>query len=96
MQLKIHQSYRNVVSLCDSDILGKKFEEGKFQLDVRENFYKDKEVSEEEAVEILIRQAMEDSTFNIVGPQAIEAAKKAGILSGEPSAIAGIPFLLIL
>lgn len=96
MQLKIHRSYRNVVSLCDSDILGKKFEEGKFQLDIRENFYKDREVEEEEAVETLIRQSQEDSTFNIVGQKSIAAARKAGIVSGEISEIAGIPFALIL
>lgn len=96
MQLKIHLSYRNVIALCDTELVGKKFEEGKFQLDLRENFYKDKEVSEEEAVEVMIRQSQEDSTFNIVGPQSIKAAKKAGILTGETSSIAGIPFVLIL
>ena len=30
MFIKIHNSYRNVVALADADLIGKKFEEGKF------------------------------------------------------------------
>ena len=33
--------------------MGKKFEEGKRQLDLRENFYKEREITREEAVKIL-------------------------------------------
>ncbi len=44
MYLKIHKSYRNVVALCDAELIGKKFEEGNMQLYLRENFYKDKKV----------------------------------------------------
>ena len=39
MLVKIHKSYRNVVAVCDSDLIGKKFEEDKFQLDLKESFY---------------------------------------------------------
>ena len=28
LYIKVHKSYRTVVALCDSEILGKKFEEG--------------------------------------------------------------------
>ena len=50
MLVKIHNSYRKVVAVCDSDIIGKRFDEGKRQLDIRENFYKGDEVNEEEAI----------------------------------------------
>lgn len=97
MHLRIHESYRNVVSLCDTELLGKKFEEDKFQLDVRENFYKDKEVSKEKVIEILQKQKIEDSTFNIVGTESINAALEAEIITKEHiGEISGIPFALTL
>ena len=67
MYVKIHESYRKVVAVCDSELVGKKFEEGKMQLDVRENFYNGEEVDEEKLMEILQRELAEDATFNIVG-----------------------------
>ncbi len=97
MQIKIHRSYRNVIAIADSELVGKKFEEGKFQLDVRENFYKDNEVTKEELIKIIERHAMEDSTFNIVGEESIKAAIEAGLISKEAvRKIAGIPFTLTL
>ncbi len=97
MYIKIHRSYRNVVALCDADLIGKKFEEGKKQLDVRENFYKDKEITKEEAVKLLRRQANEDSTFNIVGKKSVQAAIEAGLITKQSiHKIKNIPFTLIL
>jgi len=96
MYAKIHKSYRTVVAICDSDILGKKFEEGKFQLDIRENFYKDKEISHEELINLIQFQAREDSTFNIVGEKSIQAAIDAGIIRKENvRRVANIPFILV-
>lgn len=97
MYIKIHRSYRNVVAVCDRDLIGKKFEEGKRQLDIRENFYKGQEVNKEEAVKIMIMQSKEDSTFNIVGRKSIDAAIEAGIIEeGDVDTIQGIPFALTL
>ena len=97
MYIKIHNSYRLVVAICDSDILGKKFEEGKMQLDVRENFYKGNDVSENEAIKIMQVQKREDATFNIVGKNSISAALKAGIISEEAVGhVSKIPFALVL
>lgn len=97
MFLKIHKSYRTVVALCDSDILGKKFEQDKFQLDVRENFYKGDEVSGEQAVFILKKQALEDATFNIVGKESVKTAIEAGIIKdSEVAYLNNIPFVLAL
>ena len=97
MYIKIHKSYRNVVALCDADLVGKKFEEGKRQLDVRENFYKETKVTKEEAIKILQKQANEDSTYNIVGKKSIQAAIEAGLITKDSiGKINNIPFTLIL
>ena len=94
--IKIHRSYRAVVAICDFDILGKKFEEGKKQLDVRENFYKGEEVNVEKAIELMKKQRREDSTFNIVGNLAVKTALEGGIIDEENiGEVAGIKFALV-
>jgi hypothetical protein len=47
ISIKIHKTYRDVIAICDSDLIGKIFEEDKFQLNVKENFFKGKETSKE-------------------------------------------------
>ena|SRR3989338_8570346 len=97
MYIKIHKSYRNVVALCDAELVGKKFEEDKKQLDCRENFYKDKKVTKEEAIKMLQKLSNEDSTFNIVGQKSIQAAIEAGLITKNGFAtVDKIPFTLRL
>ena len=103
MLIKIHKSYRDVVAVCDSDILGKTFEEAGDkkgvvkQLDLKESFYKGEDVSREKAIEIMKTMASEDATFNIAGQKSIDAAIKAGIIKEESvGQIQGIPFALVL
>jgi len=94
---KLHKSYRDVVAICDLNLLGKKFEEGKKQLDVRENFFKDKEMDKKELIIFLQFQKKEDATFNIVGPNSISAAQEAEVISKENTGyVDGVPFALIL
>ena len=101
ISIKIHKSYRYVIAICDSNLIGEKFEEkfekGIKQLDLRENFYKNKELSYKETVKLMKEQAKEDATFNIVGKNSIKAALKAGII-GKPGIgkIDGIPYALVL
>jgi hypothetical protein len=97
MFVNVIKTYRDVVAICDKDLLGKKFEEGKFQLDVKESFYKGEETSEEEAIKIIKDMSKEDATFNIVGEEAVDTALKAEIISKEGiKKIQGIPFALVL
>ncbi len=97
MFVNIIKSYRDVVVVCDKELLGKKFEEGKFQLDIKENFYKGEEVNEEAVIEVMEKMSAEDSTFNIVGKKSINSALKAGIISIEAvRKIKGIPFAMVL
>ena len=93
----MHKSYRAVVAICDIELIGKKFEEGIKQLDVRENFYKGDEMSEDEATQIMQDQNKEDATFNIVGENSVNLAIKAGIIPKEASLkIQNIPYALKL
>jgi len=97
ISIKIHESYRKVVALCDSDLIGKKFEEGKRQLDVRENFYNGEEVDEEKIIAMLKNLAIDDATFNIVGKESVKAARNAGLIEEDNvSEIQGVPFALVL
>lgn len=97
ISINVISTYRDVVAVCDSNLLGKVFEEEILQLDLKESFYKGEEVDEARAVEILHDMAIEDATFNIAGPESISAALKAGVVSDEGiGEIAGIPFALVL
>lgn len=97
MQVRVIRSYRDVVAVCDSELLGKKFEEEKFQLDVKEDFFGGDEIAEDRAIEIMKDMAKEDATFNIIGEQSVNTALKAGIISREGiRKIQGVPFALVL
>ena len=97
MLLKIHRSYRNVVALVDSSLLGKKFEEGKRQLEIKEHFFKGDEISYEQVIDVLQRQLVEDATFTIVGKESIAAAVEVGIIDeGSVVMIQDVPFALKL
>jgi len=94
---KIHRAYRDIVAICDSDLIGKKFEEGKFQLDVKDDFFRGEEASEEKIAEIIQDMSMEDATFNIIGKNSTDIALKTGLISKEGiKEISGIPFALVL
>lgn len=97
ISIKIHKSYRDVVAIADEDLIGKVFEEGKRQLNVKSNFYKDKVLTQEEIIKVMEELRREDATFNIVGKESIMAAITAGIISEEGILeIENIPFALTL
>ena len=97
MLVKLIKSYRDIIAICDSNLLGKTFEEDKFQLDVKESFFKGDEKSKEETIEIIKDMAKEDATFNIIGKESVQAAIEAGLISEEGTKkIQGIPFALVL
>ena len=83
MQIKIHESYRKIVALSDSELLGQKFEEGNRQIEVKPNFFKGDERTRKEVIAILKDLQKEDATFNIVGKEAVETALEARIISKE-------------
>ena len=96
MFVKIIKSYRDIVVICDSDLIGKRFEGGKFQLDIKESFYKGEKKTKQEIISIMQNMSREDSTFNIVGEESVNCALKAGIISKESiKKIKGIPFTMV-
>lgn len=95
MLVKIHEFYRKIIAVCDSEILGRRFEEGNMQIEVSEAFYGGEEKEEAEVIEILKDLYKEDATFNLVGEKSVNAAIKAGIISKEGVIkIEGIPHAL--
>ncbi|MCL6500538.1 MAG: DUF424 family protein [Candidatus Pacearchaeota archaeon] len=78
--VKIHQAYREIIAVCDSELLGKRFEEGNLQLEINKHFYGGEEMSESQALELLNEKAEEDACFNFVGKLAVELGAKAGIV----------------
>ena len=97
MQVKIHDSYRIIVAVSDSELIGQTFEEGLRQIEVRPHFFKGDERTKNEVVKILKDMQKEDATFNIVGEESVSAALEAGIVSPEGIIkIANIPIALVL
>ena len=97
MLIKIHDSYRKIVALCDSDLIEKHFEEGIRQMKVTPHFFKGEEKTEEEVFEILEDMKKEDAIFNIVGKQSVSVALRARIIKPEGIIhIQGVPVALVL
>ena len=97
MLVKIIKSHRDIVIICDTNLLGKKFNEGKFQLDLKESFFKGEEKTKQETTEIIENMTKEDATFNIVGEESIEVALETSIIDKEGiKTIKNIPFALVL
>ena len=99
--IKVHKSYRKVVAVCDSDLLGKRIEENVngniAQLDLTGPFFKGEEVSDRELKELLIDYNKEDATFNIVGKESVRIAREAGVVKKDGIiVIGGVPFGLVL
>jgi hypothetical protein len=86
-----------VIAIADLELVGKYFEEGKLQLDIKESFYKGEEINIPEAKSIILFQKAEDATFNIVGEKSVNLALEMGIINQKQiGRIANIPFALIL
>jgi len=97
ISIKINKSYRDVVAICDAELLGKYFEEGKSQLDIKKSFFEGEQVDEKGAVHIIQRMSKEDAIFNIIGEKSVQAALQAGIIKPHGiKKIQGIPYALVL
>tara|TARA_Y100000310_G_C20572000_1_gene758536 strand:+ start:752 stop:1048 length:297 start_codon:yes stop_codon:yes gene_type:complete len=97
MLIKIHKSYRDVIAICDSELLGKKFKEGKMELDLTGEFFNGDDKTEEEILEIIQDSGKEDATFNIIGENSIKTGLKAEIIDEKGiKRVQGIPVALTL
>jgi len=82
IRIKIYKNGKDLlIGACDEKLLGKKFEEGKFQIEVKKEFYGGKRITPE-----TLRRYLEDATIaNLVGAETIKCAIDAGII--DPSCI---------
>lgn len=89
MYVKIHKSEdRNIIAICDDNLIGKAFSEGNLILNITERFYKGEKLSPEKVLE-LMRNAL---SLNIVGKNSINLALKNNIIEKESIIkIQGIP-----
>ena len=77
-----------IVAVCDGDILGKKFKDGKLVLKLDESFYKGDEVSESEVKEALMCATI----ANVAGKRSIACAVECGCIDPDTVIfIDGIP-----
>lgn len=91
--VKIHKSQTELIAICDADLLGKTFSEGRLKLKVSEHFYKGKEKSGEEVEKIM----KEESDFNLVGEKTIKLALKVGLIDQDCIiTIQGVPHAQII
>jgi len=82
-----------LVAVCDIDLVGETFRDGKLKLDVKPEFYKGASSN----IEDVLREIAAADTANLVGEKIIEAAVREGLV--DPSAIvriAGIPHVQIV
>ena len=83
MQIKIHDAYRKIVALADTSLIGKTFEQGIKQIEIKPSFFQGEEKNKQEIIEILKNLDQEDATFNIVGHESTQTALEAGIIKQE-------------
>ncbi|MGV8152161.1 MAG: DUF424 family protein [Candidatus Nanoarchaeia archaeon] len=83
MQIKIHEAYRKIVALADSELIGKTFSEDIKAIKITPSFFGGEKKNSEEIIPLLKELQKEDATFNIVGEKSIECALKAGIIKQE-------------
>ena len=82
-----------LIVVTDSEIIGKKFEEGNLQLDLTKKFYQGEEKSEED-VEKLISKARH---VHLTGNNSVNLGRKLGIIGeGKILVIQGVPHAEVL
>jgi len=68
-----------LIGACDEHLIGKKFEEGKLQLDVTKEFYDGKRISKE-----ILKKYLEDATIaNLVGEKTVNCAIELGFVNPD-------------
>ena len=66
-----------ILTVCDKEIIGRKFETPDLKLDLSSNFYKGKEKTEKEIIKLFQMSYM----INLVGQKSVELGLKSKIIS---------------
>ena len=81
-----------MLALCDENVQGKVFTEGKLQLDCSADFYAG-EACDRDAILDLLRMSV---NANIVGHDAVALAREAGVVDDENvKTIDGVPYAYV-
>lgn len=89
ISIKVYEQGENlVIGACDEHLLGKKFVDGKFKIDVSKNFYEGERINKDTLAEYL-----NDATIaNLVGEESVNCAIKLGLVNRDCIlTIKGIP-----
>ncbi len=80
ISIKIYKKGNDILlGACDEKLLGKKFEDGKFQIDVKRDFYDGERITSKALIKLL-----KDATIaNLVGKETIKCAIEVGIVDPE-------------
>ena len=82
----------NMLNICDKDLLGKTLNRDNFSLKISEEYYAEKTIEKEEAVELL----KQSNNINMIGKEIIDLSVNMGIGSEKGvKVIDGIPFLIV-
>jgi len=89
----ITPDHRLLLAVCDSSLIGKKFEQGGKVIDLSSDFYNGDETSKEEAA-IIMKKAY---LLNLVGEDSIQTGLDAGLVENNSVLkIEGIPCAQVL
>ncbi len=85
---KYKQGSDLLIGACDEKLIGKKFEEGKFQIDVKRDFYDGEKITPE-----VFKKFLEEATIaNLVGEKTVKCAIELGLVDPDSVLkIKGIP-----
>ena len=80
ISIKVYNQGGDVlIGACDEELLGKKFSEGKFHLDVCHRFYDGRRITIE-----TLKEYLEIATIaNLVGEKAVQCAIKMGLIDPD-------------
>jgi len=80
ISIKVYkQGHDTLVGACDEKLIGKTFEEGKYFLEVRKDFYDGKRVS----IDLLKKLLMDATIANLVGSETVKAAVEMGLVDPD-------------
>jgi len=89
ISIKLYKQGNDIlIGACDENLIGKKFVNGKFQIDVSKEFYGGKRIS----IEVLKKYLKDVTIANLVGKNTVNCAIKMGLIDPEcVMRIKGIP-----
>ena len=88
---------KQVLTCCDSELIGENFTEGKCCLRVTESYYKGKEILLEDAKDIIKENIGKVVSFQVVGKNIINILNECGVIEKTGvKRVQGIPNLIFI